>query len=546
MKFHYHIFIIASLVSILSACRKEEIKEFALDTDRLEMEAEGGVKNISVTAPGEWTVSSNVPWITVSPANGRGEAVCQVIVDSAVTNTARTGTIRIQDNAIWDSYKEISVSQKGFDYMLGVNSTAVSISNYSDYGNRYFDIDVTTNVNFKVKIPNETSWITYDNYNVNLDRGLRPRKITVRFNWQINSMPLERLSEITFQPVDKDGNEISESLMAKLDKISVTQSAAAPIEENRQGDSTALLGIARVLGASNEWNPSEKMDNWYNVRLWENTGDPDLDGRVRFAQFYMFNTYEGIPYEVQYLTAAEELVFYSNANTFLKNIDTGEYITKLTQLKRLTISAYGLVSLHEDFKNLNNLEYLNLSSNNFQRIPAMINPTNFPKLHSLILSNNQRSLIYDLSNTITENFGGFFDEGGFPERVLEWEKLDTLVLSVNYLEGSVPDMNDYPVKYTEEEVNAVDTLPSVLIGTPKVLPNIKQFSINLNRLTGELPFWLLYHPKLDLWDPYILVFNQEGKDSKGNLAKFTNAPVNMDYYYNLEGYDKKYFAPKSN
>ena len=267
-------------------------------------------------------------------------------------------------------------------------------------------------------------------------------------------------------------------------------------------------------------------------------------------------TAEGLPYEVQYLTGAEELEFYSNVNTFQLSLSTGEYICKLEHLKRLTIGAYGLTELHEDFKNLRELEYLDLGSNNFQRVPDVINPQNFPKLHVLRLANNQRRLIYDLSNNISTDFGGFYDEtahngeqfGPFPSRLLKWTAdeangvtgLDTLVLSVNYLQGSIPSFEDDNTVgyYTEQDiVNSADTLPRKMLTVKKVMPQLKMFTINLNRLTGPLPEWLLYHPSLDWWDPGTLIFTQEGKDELGNLAGFSNQPANMNYYY--EVYTKK-------
>ena len=37
--------------------------------------------------------------------------------------------------------------------------------------------------------------------------------------------------------------------------------------------------------------------------------------------------------------------------------------------------------------------------------------------------------------------------------------------------------------------------------------------------------WLLYHPALDWWSPFQLVFTQEGKDATGASAGFGNEPV---------------------
>ncbi len=59
-------------------------------------------------------------------------------------------------------------------------------------------------------------------------------------------------------------------------------------------------------------------------------------GRVRKASFMMFTTREPLPQEVQYLRAAESLIFMSNANTFLiKSLSTGEYLNNLPSSRGL-------------------------------------------------------------------------------------------------------------------------------------------------------------------------------------------------------------------
>lgn len=50
-----------------------------------------------------------------------------------------------------------------------------------------------------------TTWragVRTEDYALTLDRGLRPREVTVRFNWGINSVPQERIAEIEFVPKD--------------------------------------------------------------------------------------------------------------------------------------------------------------------------------------------------------------------------------------------------------------------------------------------------------------------------------------------------------
>lgn len=529
----------------LAGCSDDDKKiGVTVDGDAIEIGAEGGTRNIKVTADDAWIATTNDPWITISPANGRGSAQCRIIIDSALRNEPRQGIVRIQNQNDWEERRDITVSQDGYDYAITLDDKEINVSNYAAYDDRSFDVRVKTNVDFDIEIPEEAqAWLTAGDYKVELDRGLRPREVTVRFNWGINSRDIERNAVVKFRPKD-------EVTLARQDELSVNQNAAEPIEEDtRAGDSVALLAIARSLNMWESWETNEKMDNWDNVILWEEGMDgyaPEKAGRVKYARFYMFGTQESLPFEVQYLTAADELIFYSNENSARYNLSTGEYITKLGQLRRLTISGYGLVDLDPDFKNLKNLESLDISVNNFEKIPEVLTKENFPKLHALYLNICQRGVIYDLSNTTTTHFGGLFEETDqtreFPRRLLEWDNLDTLTLSVNYLQGRIPDMKDYARKYTQADISAADSLPQALVGTPKVLPNIKRFSINLNRLTGELPEWLLHHPALDWMDPFTLVFTQEGKDQDGKLAGFTNEPVNLDEYYRFyEG--KKYLDP---
>lgn len=529
----------------LAGCSDDDKKiGVTVDGDAIEIGAEGGTRNIKVTADDAWIATTNDPWITISPANGRGSAQCRIIIDSALRNEPRQGIVRIQNQNDWEERRDITVSQDGYDYAITLDDKEINVSNYAAYDDRSFDVRVKTNVDFDIEIPEEAqAWLTAGDYKVELDRGLRPREVTVRFNWGINSRDTERNAVVKFRPKD-------EVTLARQDELSVNQNAAEPIEEDtRAGDSVALLAIARSLNMWESWETNEKMDNWDNVVLWEEGMDgytPEKAGRVKFARFSTFGTKEGLPFEVQYLTAADELVFFSNTNWTTFDLSTGEYITKLGQLRRLTISSYGLVDLDPDFKNLKNLESLDISVNNFEKIPEVLTKENFPKLHALYLNTCQRGVIYDLSNTTTTHFGGLFEETDqtreFPRRLLEWDNLDTLTLSVNYLQGRIPDMKDYAQKYTQADISAADSLPQALVGTPKVLPNIKRFSINLNRLTGELPEWLLHHPALDWMDPFTLVFTQEGKDQDGKLAGFTNEPVNLDEYYRFyEG--KKYLDP---
>ena len=552
MKIYNRILTVISAVALAVSCVNEPAVEFALDTTDIQIGPEGGVKTFKVTSSENWVASTQQPWITISPANGRGSVECKVMIDSTLKwNEVREGKVYINGE---NGSQSFTVSQKGFEYQIIPSESNVNIADYAAYGKRSFEIKVKANVDFNVQVPdNAINWLKTKKSTLTLDRDARPREVTIKFDWQVNSMPLERIAEVKFVPVksvEVPGN----------DGIKVTQKAALPIPVGTvEGDSLALLAVNRSLGVWTEYETTERIENWDGVEVWK-TKD-ERNGRVKSASFAAFTTKEGLPYEIQYLTAMEELFVYGNSNTFLiKSLDCGEYICKLTQLRKLTIGAYGLSSLHEDFTNLVNLEYLNLESNNFQKIPAVLNEENFPKLTALILNANTRYTIRDLSNDTRENIGGFVEEEGFPVRMLLWEKLDTLRLSANYLQGPLPTDEEMAQLLTQKgreedklywrssDKNIKDSIDVNNTffddnDIPRVMPEMDFFAINLNRLYGELPNWLLYHPKLDLWYPDLLIWSQEGRASKkygANMAGFSNAPTNMNYYYNDLFINKKY------
>lgn len=532
MKWMNYIALVLIVATLWSCKDDEKTLDFTLDRNRIEVGPTGALEYVQVKAGEDWIASTDNPWITISPANGRGVTTCEFRIDSALTAEPREGVVRIQNTKTWEE-RDIVISQQGYPYTIEVDEPTVELSNYSAFGTRFFDVKVRANVDFEIDIPEQAGWLLNERYALKLDRGIRPREVTVRFNWDINTLPEERLADVVFKPKEA-------VTLTRQDGLQVKQQAAEPIVENsRAGDSVALLTIQRSLATMVSWDPSAPMNTWSNVVLWEE-GDEgctaDMVGRVRSASFTLFSTKEELPYAVKYLTAAEELYFFGNANTFLLNLLPGDDIAELTQLKRLTIGAYGLVDLPRSFTQLKNLEYLNICSNNFQTVPAVLNKENFPKLRHLIMNANQRSVIYDLSNSARTDLGGFIDEPEFPVQLIKWD-LETLVLSVNYLQGELPDfLDDASIPYyTQEDIDRVDTLPQFLVDKriKKVMPSTTRFSINHNRLSGKLPDWLLYHPALDWWYPYSLVFIQEGRAQDGTQALFDNEPANMNYYYDI-------------
>ncbi len=541
-------------IAVVACTNEPEVVDFKSDVNTIDVEADGGVKKVRIQSSDEWVASVGMqsngdpnPWIAVSPANGRGTVECDFIIDSALTAYPREAVVSIR-NIRTNKEQRISVKQQGYKYSVELDKTNVEVKKFAEYGKRYFDVMVKTNFDFDVKIPQAAQkWIEResasklgDAYKLNLNRGIRPREVKVRFNWKINNSPDVRLADIEFVPMEEGVT------VAYSDKLSVSQEAGEKIiAETCEGDSLALLNITQTMQCWNQYDTSVPMSSWSGVTVWDKRMEgckPEWVGRVKRVEIFLCNAYEGLPYETKYLTAADEIYIFSNENSMLKSIDLFEKFTsedplKLDNLKRLTVAAFGVSTFApENNVSMPNLEFLDLGSNNFQRVPEAINTEKFPKLRALVLNAQQRHAVSDLSNTrhAIEQLGGLVEEEKFPERLLKWG-LDTLVLSVNYLHGELPSFENDPEvpKWTEAEVIAADTLPMALVGTPKIMPTTKTFRINHNRMSGEAPKWLLMHPALDWWVPFSLVFPQEGRWVDGTKSGFTNEPANLvDYYKN--------------
>ena len=538
------------------ACNEEDENAvgFSLDKSELIFAAEGGADVLLVESNDSWTVSVSEPWLSVSPASGTGNAACHIVVDSSLVSEMRTASLRFTPSTM--PSVNVTVKQMGYGKMIVPDTCEIWVEASAKMEERFFETTVTTNVKFGVEVDHlgaENEWLTSESVSVELDKGARPRTAKLRFDWKMNTVPEQRVAEIKLIPEGEEAELVEPAV------ISVYQKPALKIEDNRAGDSIALVVMYERMNCwSDAWDTSENLQYWSGVELWEASDEdlpaPEAVGRVRAVQYSFLNTKESIPSEIRHLKYLESLAISSNVNTMLLNIDLGSEICELEHLKYLTLFSYGLVSLPDDFVKLGkSLVALDLSANNFTRIPAMLTQENFPKLKSLSFVASRRWQTVDLRkkdeyengiglhvNTSTDNVF---------RRLLLWENLEELAFSNCYLEGEIPDFKvgeEGVVAYTQKDVDAWggDTIQYLADNAmPKILPNCTMLRLNLNFLNGNLPDWLLYHPHFMDWAPDILIFNQQekGLNSAGEPVRFDNEPNTFDYYYDaFPGTREKY------
>ena len=558
--------------AFITACTDDDDDDqaiaFGLSTEELVFPENGGTESVTITAANTWNINANASWLKITPANGMGSGEFTVSADASVLAEPRTASIRIE--ASGEMPKTIKLTQMG--YQLGVypSTTDTLIENSALKDKRFFELSVVTNVRFSVEIKeaildesgNDTGemgekakWLstTYKEKDLNLDYGQRPVAAKLRFDWNVNVEDQKRAAKIAFKFTDNDGNP-QETV------VTVTQKATPTITDNRAGDSLALLIISERLNVMSPWDGSRNMRYWNGVKLWENTDqevkdNPQMKGRVRSVLFRMFHTEESVPAEVTHLKYVETLEFFSNVNNGLKSIKLGNEVCQLEYLKNLRLDAYGLTELPDinELKKLGDkLEVLSLSSNNFNKIPAVLNKEILPNLKVLKMNaNRRRDVVSDLTTLDKDKDGLYLDLNSYADKrrfmeILAWE-LDTLQLSNNYIEGELPtdkDLSDSGLfdLYTEEDIKAShntgdkkDELPEILVGTPKVMFKTKGFTVNLNYLHGEIPNWVLLHPQMADWNSFTFIFTQEDakSDTKGNLPGFVNIPKDFEEYYKL-------------
>lgn len=320
---------------------------------------------------------------------------------------------------------------------------------------------------------------------------------------------------------------------------------------------------------------------------------------VKFSMFNL-KSGETLPKEVGNLKFLESFSVAANENNQIREVKLGDEICSLKYLKNLTVQAYGLTQLPADFAKLgSSLETLNLVSNNFNKlsdITNIVNEKNFSKLRNLILYAQRRTdVVTNIASLGEKNASGVYVYNNYPIglygkvnagsadrlallKLLTWDKLNTLELSYCFLEGELPtdeemdaaleaagkatrysraDFSTNKADYLDKLVG--DTCRWLLSGwenpvtckhkdgsvvyedvyplqVPRVLPNCRQLSLNLNFLTGAVPKWILYHPHLVEWTPSIMIFNQQpkGKNSDGAAVGFSNMTedsFSFDYFY---------------
>lgn len=507
-----------TLTLLLASCNDDDdngATGFSIDQTEVQFNEDGGAIELTISANESWAaISQNNDWCTVSPASGDGSGKCVITAKASELYDSRAVTVIFETET--GKERELVVKQFGYAPTISVTEDKLTVPSYAAPDEAYIDVEAVANVPFKVEMQETVEWLTLDGTDNYVPSTTQPQKQKFRFKFKTNTNFELRDAQVKFVEVTDAKLKAGETSAPLEKKITITQEAAPKIIPSREGDSLAILAIARVLNAGVSWPTSRPITHWDNVIVEERTYMYD-DGlkapyertelRVVSVGYSMIDTKESIPYQVKFLDQLETLAITGNSNAYLKKIVLGTEVTELKKLKSLSLMGYGITSLPAEIANMTALEELDLSGNNLLTIPEEIRPLN-SKEHPLkyldLRGNRITSSVTNLKTDIPAKFTlETIGLGGeLPEWLFRMNNLEYLYMSYNYFYGSIPAMK----------------------GESDVMPNLRMLALNLNRFTGDLPDWILKHKRLACWNPFILLFNQEGYDHEGKLAGFKNEP----------------------
>lgn len=522
--------IVALTLLSLASCRDDDddaVNSFSVDQTEMQFSNNGGTIELKVATGQIWTAEAEDDWCMVSPATGVGSGVCVIKADSSYLYKERTGRVIFYSDK--GDLAEVLIKQYGYEPTIDFTEAEVTVPSYAAPEKAYVDVEAIANVPFEVVIPEEAKvWLTLDGGSTYTPSTTIPRKQKFRFKFKTyTDFDADRIAEVQFNQKSASTRASGETSM--LNKIvKITQEKAPVIIPSREGDSLAVLAITRVINGGMGFSTSRPITHWDNIVVEERTYDyknpitgvtikDSTELRVVGFRLSMIDTDESIPYQIKYLTELETFAAIANSNAYRKKIALGAEITTLTKLKSISLMGYGIQTLPAEMANMQSLEELDLNGNTILSLESIKDVLLGlkDKLKYLDIGGNRVSgSVMNLSTDIPrdeklETIGLGGDLTKYDWLFRDMKALEELHMSYNYFYGSIPDL--YDVK-------------------DGILPNMKYLTLNLNRLTGKVPNWILYHKYLACWNPFLLLFNQEGYDNKGTLAGFTNAPTKFSEF----------------
>lgn len=159
-----YFFAIASLAIIATACDDDKLPEYlhadgrAVTLENTGFTSAGEEVSVELAANEDWHVSQKDEWLHISKESGsRGRHTLFISADPNVSSKSRLGFIEI---SMAGKREQFAVTQNGFDYVLEISNTSVTLD--VDGNPLVHGADktvITANADWSILIPEEYSWV---------------------------------------------------------------------------------------------------------------------------------------------------------------------------------------------------------------------------------------------------------------------------------------------------------------------------------------------------------------------------------------------------
>jgi|GEM_PF-1451010 len=133
---------------------------------------EAGSTSFTINGNDDWTITEDVPWLTVTPMSGSGDAMFTVNYDANPTEATRTGQIVITSNGVTQT---VTVVQAGMQIVMDLKNVNFDFDKYNltATARAILDQNIVVMKNYpavKIDLQGHTDWIGTDEYNQKLSQ----------------------------------------------------------------------------------------------------------------------------------------------------------------------------------------------------------------------------------------------------------------------------------------------------------------------------------------------------------------------------------------
>lgn len=231
---------IFAVLAIIFACTKEE-PTLSVSPSSISYAVDGGTQSLTIISNGSWTVSSDSPWVTVSPSSGTENGTVNVKAAANTDFEARNATICVASGSLSST---VAVSQSGVDRVLRVVDGNVDVP--ATGGN--YTVDLEYNVDYDVLVDETASeWLSFI-----ATKATSTKKL--EFSVKANQTADQRVGKVY---VDDKGKK------ATSQTITFTQ-APRDVEKEALMD---LYNSLRGTGTWEGWGTDAPISDWLGVTV---------------------------------------------------------------------------------------------------------------------------------------------------------------------------------------------------------------------------------------------------------------------------------------